>query len=207
MTSPTISLMDSIRVVGGNPLSGQVTVHGAKNAALKGEDDLFEKLITEATMIWPSNPAIKEQLVPEGLLWTREDLTGISRAIVGVRGWHTERFYPSTFEQTPEILRFVEEDALAFAQELLGGQPPAKILCLPRLPASGDLKEQAIRLLHERGIDGVLSFETMLVELIGRVDVNRNYEKSDLLQTIRILKNYGLLKDSQLDLFEKRPKR
>jgi UDP-N-acetylglucosamine 1-carboxyvinyltransferase len=27
--------MDSIRVVGGNPLSGQVTVHGAKNAVLK----------------------------------------------------------------------------------------------------------------------------------------------------------------------------
>ncbi len=28
-------LMDSIRVVGGNPISGQVTVHGAKNAVLK----------------------------------------------------------------------------------------------------------------------------------------------------------------------------
>ncbi len=165
------------------------------------------KMAQEEIDLIVHNPRIEEQSVPEGLLWTREDLTGIARAIVAVRGWHTERFYPSTFEQAPEILRFVEEDALAFAQELLGGQPPAKILCLPRLPASGDLKEQAITLLHERGIDGVLSFETMLIELIGRVDVNRNYEKSDLLQTIRILKNYELLKDSQLDLFEKRPKR
>ncbi|MDP6490882.1 MAG: hypothetical protein QGH42_06775 [Kiritimatiellia bacterium] len=165
------------------------------------------KMAQEEIDLIVHNPRIEEQRVPEGLLWTREDLTGISRAIVAVRGWHTERFYPSTFEQAPEILRFVEEDALNFAQKLLGGQPPAKILCLPRLPASGDLKERAITLLDEKGIDGVLSFETMLVELIGRVDINRNYEKSDLLQTIRILKNYGLLKDSQLDLFEKRPKR
>ena len=79
--------------------------------------------------------------------------------------------------------------------------------CLPRLPASGDLKDQAITLLREKGIDGVISFETMLTDLIARVDINRNYEKSDLLQTIRILKNYGLLKDSQLDFFEKPRKR
>jgi hypothetical protein len=165
------------------------------------------KMAQEEIDLVVHNPRIREQKLPGHLVWTREDLAGISRAIVAVRGWHTERFYPSTFEQAPEILRFVEEDAVTFAREMLGGGPPAKILCLPRLPASGDLKEQAITVLQEKGIDGVLSFETMLVELIARVDVNRNYEKSDLLQTIRILKNYGLLKDSQLDLFEKPPKR
>ncbi len=153
------------------------------------------------------NPRIANQVVPTHLLWTRNDLAGIGCAILAVRGWHSERFYPSTFEQAPEILRFVEDDAVAFAQELLGGAVPAKILCLPRLPASGELKDQALSLLHGKGIDGIISFETMLTELIERVDVNRNYEKSDLLQTIRILKNYGLLKDSQLELFEKRPKR
>ena len=165
------------------------------------------KIAQEEIDLIVHNPRIVDQQVSEHLVWTREDLSGISRAIVAVRGWHTVRFYPSTFEQAPEILRFVEDDAVTFATELLGGRPPAKILCLPRLPASGDLKQQAITLLHEKGIDGVLSFETMLVELIARVDVNRNYEKSDLLQTIRILKNYELLKDSQLDLFEKRLKR
>ena len=33
--------------------------------------------------------------------------------------------------------------------------------------------------------------------------ISKNYEKSDLLQTLRILKTYDLLKDAQLDLFEK----
>ncbi|MBT3294190.1 MAG: hypothetical protein HN919_07775 [Verrucomicrobia bacterium] len=153
------------------------------------------------------NPLVHEQQLSGQMMWTRADLAGVARAIVAVRGWHTERFYPSTFEQTPDILRFVEDEALSFAEELLGSGPVAKVLCLPRLPASGDLKDQAMLLLREKGIDGVISFETMLTDLIARVDINRNYEKSDLLQTIRILKNYGLLKDSQLDLFEKRRKR
>jgi hypothetical protein len=34
------------------------------------------------------------------------------------------------------------------------------------------------------------------------VDVSKNYEKSDLLQILRILKTYDLLKEAQLDLFE-----
>jgi hypothetical protein len=153
------------------------------------------------------NPLIHEQRLSEKLMWARADLTGVARAIVAVRGWHTERFYPSTSEQAPDILRFVEDGAIRFAEGLLGSGPVAKVLCLPRLPASGDLKDQAITLLREKGIDGVISFETMLTDLIARVDINRNYEKSDLLQTIRILKNYGLLKDSQLDFFEKPRKR
>lgn len=44
----------------------------------------------------------------------------------------------------------------------------------------------------------------MLAELIDRVDVNRNYEESDLLQVIRLLKNYDFVRSKQMDLFEKR---
>jgi hypothetical protein len=33
------------------------------------------------------------------------------------------------------------------------------------------------------------------------VEVNRNYQKSDLLQTIRILKNYDFFREPQLELF------
>jgi len=44
----------------------------------------------------------------------------------------------------------------------------------------------------------------MLLELVSAVSLNRNYEKSDLLQILRILKAYGLVKDPQLEFFEKR---
>ena len=80
--------------------------------------------------------------------------------------------------------------------------PIAKILCLPKLPASEDLKAKVVTALRESGIDGVLSFRTVLADLVSWIDSNRNYEKSDLLQTIRMLKNYDLIKDPQLELFD-----
>ena len=42
----------------------------------------------------------------------------------------------------------------------------------------------------------------MLVDLVARTEINRNYQKSDLLQTIRILKNYDFFKDPQMELFK-----
>lgn len=150
------------------------------------------------------NPGVKEQKLPDYLVWTAADLKHVSRAVVGVRGWHTERFSVSTFKQTPEILRFVEEQAMRYATRILGDAPIARILCLPRLPASGELKDKTLAVLKEKGLDGVISFETILVELMRSVDMNKNYEKSDLLQVIRLLKCYDLLKDEQMDLFDKK---
>jgi hypothetical protein len=147
------------------------------------------------------NPKIKEHALPESFIWEKRDLKNVARAVIGVRGWHTDRFYPSTFEQTPEILKFVEKDSVAYASELLGDSDMAKILCLPRLPASGELKNKTIQVLKRKGVDGVISFRTMLAELIAGVDTKKNYEKSDLLQIIRLLKNYDLVKGSQLELF------
>jgi len=150
------------------------------------------------------NPQVKEHRVPDHVVWTSGDLKTVGRAVVGVRGWHTERFYVSRFDQAPDILRFAEEAPVKFAEKLVGASPIAKILCIPNLPADGGLKEKACEVLKARGIDGVISFRTMLLELAARVDVNMNYEKSDLLQTIRLMKNYDLIKDSQMDMFAKR---
>jgi len=41
----------------------------------------------------------------------------------------------------------------------------------------------------------VIPFRTMLTDLASETQANRNYQKSDLLQIIRILKNYDLLRD------------
>jgi hypothetical protein len=37
--------------------------------------------------------------------------------------------------------------------------------------------------------------------------VNRSYRKSDTLEVLRILKNYELLRDPQMDLLPSRPSR
>ena len=135
------------------------------------------------------------------------ELTRFARAVVSVRGWHTDRFSPAILHLSPEIFRFAAAPAARGAARVLGEGPVAKILCLPDLPASAALRHKALEMLREKGVDAVLLFPTMLRELIRQVEVSKSYEKSDLLQTIRILKNYDLLRDEQLELFRRRPKR
>jgi len=153
------------------------------------------------------NPCVAQQRLPDKLVWSTEDLVDVGRAVVAVRGWHTERFYVSTVEQAPDILRFVEPEAIRFAAGLVGSSELARVLCLPRLPASDELREKLLQTLKEKGLDGVITFRTMLAGLIGAVDANRNYEKSDLLQVIRLMKIYDFLRDDQLELFSRRKPR
>ena len=45
----------------------------------------------------------------------------------------------------------------------------------------------------------------LLEQIVGnlhfdKIEINQNYSKSDTLQVMRLLKNYDLLKDTQLDL-------
>lgn len=159
------------------------------------------KRIEEETDLIVLNPLIAEHVLPQCLLWTTGDLKKIARAVVGVYGWHTERFYPAMLENLPDIVRFAGEDSVRMAARQLGNNQIAKILCLPQLPVAQKLKDDTLRILKARGIDGILEFRTMLAEIIKRVDKNRDYEKSDVLQIIRILKNYDLFREAQLELF------
>ena len=140
---------------------------------------------------------------PKEVVWGSQELAKVQRAIVSIRGWHTDRFSPAVLKKNPDIFRFAELSVMKEARKTLGAGSITKILCLSDLTASAAPQAETLTLLRQGGVDGVLSFRTMLTELAGSVDVSKNYEKSDLLQTLRILKTYDLLKDAQLDLFEK----
>lgn len=148
------------------------------------------------------NPAVKTGgALPQPLLWGAPELAQVACAVVTVRGWHSEKFTAAMLASSPEVYRFAEPEALRLAAAELGMENPAKILCMADLPSDPDLRAEALDFLKSRGIDGVILFRPMLLELIERVDVKKTYEKSDVLQILRILKNYGLLKSGQMDLF------
>ena len=131
------------------------------------------------------------------------DVEHIERAVVSVRGWHTETFTPGLLAATPELFRFVEPEALRHAQTLFGDGPlPLRIMAVPGLPTDRDNRDQSITILRARGLDGVLPFRVMIGSILGTIETNRNYQKSDLLQTLRLLKLYGFTRDAQLELFE-----
>lgn len=153
------------------------------------------------------NPLISELKLPDDMIWATADLQGVPRAVVGVYGWHTERFYPTMLNQIPEMLRFASEESARLVSRRLGGAPLAKILCFPQMPASEQLRSDTLKFLKQKGVDGVLLFRTLLQELVNGLDINKNYEKSDLLQILRIMKNYDLIKTPQMELFGGRKRR
>lgn len=131
------------------------------------------------------------------------DLPFLDRAVVVVKGWHTETFSSSVLTHAPEIFRFVEPKVFQQAVRVFGKDgPPLKILVVPALPQAAEAREQSIALLRSKGVDAVIPFRTMLADLVSETEVNRNYQKSDLLQIIRILKNYDFFREPQLELFK-----
>ncbi|NBV21152.1 MAG: hypothetical protein EBS05_04415 [Proteobacteria bacterium] len=141
--------------------------------------------------------------VPLPFILSSADLSGMARALVVVKGWHTETFSPGMLASTPEIFRFVEPAAFEQTAKTFGGDGPlTKLLVVPALPTGEEARAQSIELLRAKGIDAVISFPTVLADLIAEVEANRNYQKSDLLQVIRILKNYDFLREPQLELFK-----
>lgn len=152
---------------------------------------------------------------PDFMLFSSE-LKFIHKAVVVVKGWHTLRFTPSMLKSSPEIFRFLEKTVvkkisdLFFDSDKKGNYHPEeemvddlmKILVLPGLPTENPYREQSIQLLREKGVDGIISFRSMLLDILAKIEVNRNYQKSDILQTLRILKNYELLGNPQMELFK-----
>jgi len=131
------------------------------------------------------------------------DLSFVERAVVVVKGWHTETFSPAVLAHAPEIFRFVEPKVFQQAARAFGSDGmPLKILVVPALPQDSQARDQSIALLRSKGIDAVVPFRTMLTDLVNKTETNRNYQKSDLLQIIRILKNYDFFREPQLELFK-----
>lgn len=136
------------------------------------------------------------------------DLPFIGRAIVVVKGWHTETFSSGVLTRAPAIFRFVEPRVFQQAARAFGKDgAPLKILVVPALPQAVEARDESIALLRSKGIDAVIPFRTMLADLVNETEVNRNYQKSDLLQIIRILKNYDFFREPQLELFRTKRKK
>jgi hypothetical protein len=138
------------------------------------------------------------------------ELQFVHQAVVSVKPWHTEVFTPVMLKGSPEIFGFLEQNVLKQAARLFPpegegiGSDVTKILVLPALPTAEPFRSQSVELLKQKGVDGIISFRSMLLDIIEKIEANRNYGKSDTLQVIRVLKNYDLLKDAQLDLLSDR---
>lgn len=147
---------------------------------------------------------------PDFFLFSNE-LAFVHKAVISVKGWHTGVFSPTLLKSSPEIFSFLQQSVLKEAARLFPADAPdepggalLKILVLPSLPTAEPFRSQSVELLKARGVDAIISFRAMLLDILDKIETNQNYTKSDTLQVMRILKNYDLLKDPQLDLLSER---
>jgi len=155
------------------------------------------------------NPAWRKGAGKPDFFLFGTELPKVHRAVVSVKAWHTDRFTPNTLKSNPDIFRFVQEEVIKEVERYFPSEEGEdakdllKILVLPGLPSADPFKSESARMLQEKGVDAILSFRSLLIDLIEKVEVNKSYRKSDTLQVLRLLKNYDLLKDPQLDLFKR----
>ena len=129
-----------------------------------------------------------------------EHMRHIPNIIVDVKGWHSHKFSPSIVGSMKELYYFVSPAALKFAGEVFDGAPFKSILVISEALADKASWSKMEAILREKGVDHVLEFPTILSFLISYVEVSVNYVGSDVLQLLRYLKRYGLVKGLQLEL-------
>ena len=159
------------------------------------------------------NPNAPIDGVPAGFQLFSADMAKIRRAIVVVKAWHTSRFTPAMLKSSSRVFDFLKKEVLNKAETYfsfdegeidsneVGSGGFTKILVLPSLPTSDPQRTESIELLKEQGVDGIITFSTILENLLRNVEVNHSYQKSDLLQMMRILKIYDMVKEPQMNLF------
>lgn len=159
-----------------------------------------EKTVNEEVDLVVLNPQATGDAALGGFEMTTESMSRVRAAMVSIKGWHTETISPGVLAHHARSFRVPGKEAIAEAQRLIGDGVLMKIFVLPGLPRGAKQRQEAIDALKAVGVEAVVCFPTILRDLIDRVQVNRNYQKSDLLEILRLLKNYDLLKDPQLEL-------
>ncbi|MEA3364667.1 MAG: hypothetical protein U9Q79_03415 [Candidatus Hydrogenedentes bacterium] len=142
------------------------------------------------------NPSLSHDL---DVVLNPVDLCSIERALVEVRAWHAEKFYPSVVESNPVLWQFVSEESLAYARDIFNNRPFKSILVVSELPNSAEPRARSVELLLRAGIDHVLEFSSVLRDLLDKVSMHQNYTASPTLQTLRLLKRYRLVRNQQLE--------
>ncbi len=157
----------------------------------------------EESDFWIQNASRIGKTPVKNLKINHANIRRIDNALIFVKPWHTETFTHGAIEKDEDLSKRLANSNKSTEKEFKAWMElePLKILVLSKLPKSRVAREKAIQQIHQTGFNGVLTFDQILSELLDHVTVNRNYQRSDLLQLLRILKTYGLVRPLQLELF------
>ncbi|MBK1877504.1 hypothetical protein [Pelagicoccus mobilis] len=167
-----------------------------------------KKTLDDGLDLYVRNMVFREGAREPNFLLFSSELRYLESAIVCVRGWFGEKAALASMTGGAEILKYLESNVFKKVEKWFeydpavsfGTQnPPKKILVAPVFPTQEPHRSQCVEQLKDKGVDGIVSFKSMVLDLIDRVDTKQVYDKSDLLQLLRMLKTFDLVKDSQMN--------
>ena len=140
------------------------------------------------------------------------DLKKIRSAQVATLGWGNSSFSVASLSNDAQLQKFfkIEVDG-ARIEECFSSNPEwqagesaesLKILVVPALPQGMDKLQKLVEHFKSYGLDGVLTLGSILENLLRLSKPSLQYDGHEVLQTLRLVKAYGLSKDPQLEIFQ-----
>ena len=174
-----------------------------------------KKSFNEVVALLINKPdVIKEQTITNFQLFSA-DMESIQKAVVVVRSWYLCEFSPELLKSSSKLFNFLKKNVFNQSEEYFSKESfendkiwesisnsYSNIIVLPGLPSNDPHRSESIEILKANGIDGIITYSTVLESLLRQVQANIIYQKSDLLQLMRILKIYNMVKDPQMTLFQ-----
>ena len=174
-----------------------------------------KKSFNEVVALLINKPdVINEQTITNFQLFSA-DMESIQKAVVVVRSWYLSEFSPELLKSSSKLFNFLKKNVFNQSEEYFSKESfendkiwesisnsYSNIIVLPGLPSNDPHRSESIEILKANGIDGIITYSTVLESLLRQVQANIIYQKSDLLQLMRILKIYNMVKDPQMTLFQ-----
>lgn len=130
----------------------------------------------------------------------------VHRAVVAILGDHFDRITPARIRAEGTGGICADAGVLRAADEAFGPAPappdPAvtRLLVLPGLPLQEPARREATALLRANGVDAVLTFRSILLDLAEGFTADAPAPASAPLAMLRLLRGYDLVRDAQLEL-------
>ena len=174
-----------------------------------------KKNVSEVVALLINKPdVIKDQTITNFQLFSA-DMESIQKAVVVVRSWYLSELSPELLKSSSKLFNFLKKNVFNQSEEYFSkesfendkiwesvSKSYSNIIVLPGLPSNDPHRSESIEILKANGIDGIITYSTVLESLLRQVQANIIYQKSDLLQLMRILKIYNMVKDPQMTLFQ-----
>lgn len=154
-------------------------------------------VLEKEEVLFVKNPDYKSGKI-ERFILAKEDISKIKAAIVKPIAWHTQKFTPSVLNKFPEIFDFLKTNFKSINEEGC-----LKMLIIPALPSTENLRKQSISIMKEKGIDNVILFPSVISLLIEKINSRKVY-LSFTNEILRILKYYNFFSETRELPFKKK---